>query len=770
MKKGFLPIGLKKYAALLLHIFFLCLFLAGVTLVRFNENYGRGVDWMEEESYSATRSFTEQLEADVESIFKYVQYKDLLELDGELNMNADMFCITYISDISKIYTLGEAISYARRLGYYLNDEYEVVGGPDVHERDQVGFSLPSIEWKAYSPNEVATGPGDAFATVEELSVQVLEILGEYYQVRDYYINRPSNLYFRVSYVDDDGEEHLYTNAPEKTQQDLREMGRYLFVSGDTLFIDTNLRHTPHNITSELSTHNQYLNDDYYILLGLDTTYPNQDPYSEAHAEYQRIRNEYLTGLNLLTCGMIGFFVTLIWMMTLTGHVSGDRKKIVLHYADQLPLEVLLILFVFLLWAGRLTAERWFPSLLRLIVSDEHLDYAVMLARRTFLYLILLYEALSLLRNYKARTLWSGSIACRGLSQVLPMIRHYPLPLRLTVRFLFYLFCNGLILLVFYFMRKYRTLLPVPNTYLLPLIPLGLLQVWVYLLQVRDKAEADKIMKGIFKMSAGDTKYKIDASGFSETGAEVSQALNTLSDGLETALQEQVKSERLKADLITNVSHDIKTPLTSIINYVDLLKREKIQDEKIQGYLDVLDQKSQRLKTLTEDLVEASKASSGNLKLEIAEIDFVELIQQANGEFEERFAARHLEMVPTLPAGALLIAADGRRLWRVIENLYTNVCKYAMEGSRVYIDMFSKNGSVCFTIKNISASPLNINADELTERFVRGDVARTTEGSGLGLSIAKSLTELQGGTFELYIDGDLFKAQVSFPILTQQADA
>ena len=220
-------------------------------------------------------------------------------------------------------------------------------------------------------------------------------------------------------------------------------------------------------------------------------------------------------------------------------------------------------------------------------------------------------------------------------------------------------------------------------------------------------------------------------------------------------------------MITNVSHDIKTPLTSIINYVDLLKREKIQNEKIQSYLDILEQKAHRLKNLTEDLVEASKASSGNLKLDIANIDLVELIHQTNGEFEEKYQIRHLELVSKLPSKAILIAADGRRLWRVLENLYNNAFKYAMENSRIYVDVIQREDHVYFTIKNVSANPLNINADELTERFVRGDVARTSEGSGLGLSIAKDLTHLLGGVFEIYIDGDLFKAQVGFPVLDHQ---
>ena len=197
--------------------------------------------------------------------------------------------------------------------------------------------------------------------------------------------------------------------------------------------------------------------------------------------------------------------------------------------------------------------------------------------------------------------------------------------------------------------------------------------------------------------------------------------------------------------------------------MDLIKREQIQNVKVQGYLEVLEQKSQRLKTLTEDLVEASKASSGNLKLEISDIDFVELVCQTNGEFEEKFAQRSLELISRLPQQPVLIQADGRRLWRVLENLYNNAFKYAMEHSRIYVDMESDQDMVSFTIKNISENSSNISSAELTERFVRGDVSRTTEGSGLGLSIAQSLTQLQKGVFEIIIDGDLFKVCVKFPV-------
>ena len=226
----------------------------------------------------------------------------------------------------------------------------------------------------------------------------------------------------------------------------------------------------------------------------------------------------------------------------------------------------------------------------------------------------------------------------------------------------------------------------------------------------------------------------------------------------------MKNERLKTDLITNVSHDIKTPLTSIINYVDILKRENIQDPKIRGYLDILEAKAQRLKTLTEDVVEASKVSSGNIVLEYMDVDLAEMIQQTEGEFAEKFAARNLSVVVNLPDEPAVIHVDGRRMWRVLENIFGNAAKYAMPGTRVYADadLSVDEENVRFSLKNVSEQQLNIAADELTERFIRGDISRSTEGSGLGLSIAKSLAEMQGGRFELYLDGDLFRVNILFP--------
>ena len=244
--------------------------------------------------------------------------------------------------------------------------------------------------------------------------------------------------------------------------------------------------------------------------------------------------------------------------------------------------------------------------------------------------------------------------------------------------------------------------------------------------------------------------------------EHAEDLNDLGGAINSAVNERLKSERMKAELITNVSHDLKTPLTSIINYVDLLKKEDIQGEKAQEYLEVLDRKSQRLKKLTEDLVEASKASTGALPVNAERLGVTQLITQALGEYSEKFAAADLTPVINLTEEEVYVTADGRHLWRVIDNLLGNCVKYAMPGTRVYLDLVRWEGQVTFSVKNISAGQLNIPAEQLMERFVRGDESRTTEGSGLGLSIARSLTELQKGTFRLEIDGDLFKAVVSFP--------
>lgn len=274
----------------------------------------------------------------------------------------------------------------------------------------------------------------------------------------------------------------------------------------------------------------------------------------------------------------------------------------------------------------------------------------------------------------------------------------------------------------------------------------------------------KLQKAGMKLAAGDMDYQIDTEKMFWEFKQHGENLNHIAEGMNHAVSERMKSERLKTELITNVSHDIKTPLTSIINYADLIGKEKCENPTITEYSAVLLRQSERLKRLIEDLVEASKASTGNLDVELAPCEAQIFLSQVFGEYEEKLKEKNLELVTNQPEKSLFVMADGRRMLRIFDNLMTNICKYAQPGTRVYISLEERENHAVITLKNISRAALNLSVDELMERFVRGDASRNTEGNGLGLSIARSLAELQNGSLNLEIDGDLFKAILEFPML------
>lgn len=274
----------------------------------------------------------------------------------------------------------------------------------------------------------------------------------------------------------------------------------------------------------------------------------------------------------------------------------------------------------------------------------------------------------------------------------------------------------------------------------------------------------RIKLGGERIAKGDLQHKIDTKYMFGDFKFFAESLNNINDGLQIAVNEKMKSEHFKTELITNVSHDIKTPLTSIINYVDLIKKESPENEKVKQYIDVLDRHSSRLKKLVEDLVEASKASTGNLSVNLESCDIGVLLSQTLGEFEERLAKVNIQPVLNVENSKIQVLADGRHLWRIFENLMSNICKYSLEGTRAYIDVKPKDKKAVIIFRNISKYQLNISSEELMERFVRGDSSRNTEGSGLGLSITKSLAELQKGEMALSVDGDLFKVELRFDLI------
>ena len=272
-----------------------------------------------------------------------------------------------------------------------------------------------------------------------------------------------------------------------------------------------------------------------------------------------------------------------------------------------------------------------------------------------------------------------------------------------------------------------------------------------------------LRKGARHMAQGNLNYQIDTRYLYGCFKEFAVQLNSLAGAAQVAAERQMKSERMKTELITNVSHDIKTPLTSIINYVDLMKKPHSEEDH-DAYLDVLDRQSQRLKKLIDDLMDMSKASSGNVTIEVGPVDVVEAVNQALGEFADKLARANLTPVFRHPDFPVIMQADGRLVWRVLSNLLNNAVKYALPDTRLYIDLMVLQGNAVLAIKNISRDQLNMDAEELMERFVRGDTSRNTEGSGLGLNIAKSLVELQKGQMHLMVDGDLFKVTLIFPLV------
>ncbi len=452
---------------------------------------------------------------------------------------------------------------------------------------------------------------------------------------------------------------------------------------------------------------------------------------------------YGFGIIAVSCGVIA---ALLLIFVLIG-AGRRRRDDVLHTRkiDRIPYELCLAIYGSLIYGIVYVCIKVLekPGLWNLFVIVP-----LLLLGSLFFEELMISTAI----RYKGDTLFKNSFTYRIYALIRQIFDHMSPSWKLTVAAAAYFGAT-------YYIFTYR------NAILLAVW--GVVSIILCVLAGASAVFLDSIKHGTKELAGGNVEHKIDTDGMFALFAEIGDGLNHISEGLSKAVTEKTRSERLRTELITNVSHDIKTPLTSIVNYVDLLKRENISESQRAEYLDVLDRQSQKLKKLIVDLVEASKAITGNITAAPVPTNLNELVKQSVAEYSDRFSERSLDPIIEMPGSAVTAYADGRLTWRIFDNLLGNICNYSMPGTRVYIEMAQNENTASVTFKNISATVLNISPDELVERFVRGDASRSTEGSGLGLSIATSLAEIQHGKLNIEVDGDLFKATLYLPQATDE---
>ncbi|MBM6828309.1 sensor histidine kinase [Anaerotignum lactatifermentans] len=508
--------------------------------------------------------------------------------------------------------------------------------------------------------------------------------------------------------------------------------------------------------------NYYLeNSNYRVYAAVKEPLEAGDRFYDLYQDFRFARASlpYLFGVSIVSC--IVFLFCLIYLI----RVAGQREKggeVTYLLVDRMYNEVHFLL------VGAFALLAFFAgfSMLDTIYMETMPFWSyVFITLLGLIYIasvaVGLSYILSVTRQIKGRRFFRNTLVSALIRKISSLFTGTTFRGWMVLVMLAYGMGNGV--LVFFMCMYWYSDLMLPA--FLALVAFNVFCLYLFLRALRS---LKKIMISARETSKGNLAYQLDLAEISPSFLNFAEDIANIQDGLKNAVEEAVKGERMKTELITNVSHDLKTPLTSIITYVDLLKQEKLVNTTAKGYVEILYEKSYRLKQLIEDLIEASKASSGNVKVVKMRVDFHQLVMQAVGEMEEKIESSGLQVKLSCPE-PVYIDADGRHMWRILENLLSNAAKYSMPNSRVYVDIFRTEEHGILVMKNVSAAPIDFDATRLTERFVRGDSSRTTEGSGLGLSITQSLTELQGGTFGIQVDGDLFKAIVSMPLWITEED-
>lgn len=715
---------------------------------------------IEQEDFTRTNYYKRLVEEHIYDLITYIGYCEKFQTEGINDSGRIVDIYDYIENDritgEVTYSLGYRI---RDLLAWEKDGFTYTDTPAPVE-GEMGSSQQLVETYQNTSGFTLAAYAQAaqldYSEVCEMLERAAEKLATEYA--DYRTMTPNfkktstNLRYAIYHLDDG---QLYTNMNVSNiadgLQQIKEFETYITLNSTTSDFDSSILYTNDQLSHYLNA--LYSNSQNHILaIGVDTQFPVLDSFHKEKLRYHTFERWFDTLYKMFVISIIGYVLTFILLTAWAGHKKG-HSGICHPSIDKLPTELLLLmagLGELLVWQGIKREMNGFflPS-----INPATIVKLALLSLAASLLFTICY--LSFLRRLKSQTLWSDSL----LATLSQWCRQ--------------LFCSRhltLIAVVYYLALLTVTVLCILYTKN-PFISLGftgILAVGGFFF-LRDQLQKRLLFDGLCKIANGDLAFQIDTERLSGTNKRLGESINQIRNTLHDAVEDSLKNERLKTSLITNVSHDIKTPLTSIINYVALLQNIPLENETAKHYIQILDDKSQRLKHLTEDLVEASKISSHNIVLEKTLLNLNELITQTSGEFYERFEEKQLTLVTLLPEEAVPIEADGRRIWRILENIYTNALKYSQEHTRIYARLETDQEHAVFSLKNVSAQPLTVETSELTKRFIRGDAARTTEGSGLGLSIAKDLTLLHGGTFDITTDGDLFSVIITLPLFHPVSD-
>ena len=644
----------------------------------------------------------------------------------------------------------------------ITSQYGEMGGPEEYIETEE-FGQEYLLTLVYNVRNITKGKTEEEAnpniSEEELHYDYYNEIEDdsyeypvYYQVINYNSTSISN-YINYIIIDEENG-NMFTNI--RSSNYIEEINKLKNEKKNWTYEDENISTNINTINKESA---KYIISPYYSIDNLQgyKIYSNIDPsslsYSNSLYVQQAVYNIFKEHQNLPTylipISAISLIVMIVYLIWATGHEKG-KDGIVLNSLDKISYEIITTVIIFII-----------GMMMSFAIASIETQIPQKILMSVFLLCYLIgYACLAVLVSTTIRRLKAKQFIRSFL------IYKICVWMKRTIKKIFIKMTdkkntNRKITIIYWGFVIISMILSSMISSGIGLLLLVGFWIWAYYKLIQYNKKIQKINEALKNIYDGNPNVKLNEEELEGTLKIMAKYINDIAGGFTNAIEQSLKSERLKTELITNVSHDIKTPLTSIINYVDLLKKEDINNAQIEQYIAVLDKKSQRLKKLIEDLVEASKVSSGNVKLNIETIDLKELLNQTVGEFEDKLEKKKLKLEMDLPNENVLIKADNRYLYRVIENVFSNISKYALENSRVYIKLYEENKSVKLEIKNISKDKLNISAEELMQRFVRGDKSRYTEGSGLGLSIAQSLTEMQGGEFKIDIDGDLFKVEIKW---------